>query len=159
MRADTRKEDYITIEQIKRLYSQSPLGFIATIVNAALITFILWDDINRLYIAGWVVALIAVISVRFFHRNEFLKSDLTTTRDAIRWRRRFLWSLFITGAIWGSTAIFLHLSRESIMYQVIIAFVLGGMVAGSVGVYSAYFPAILTFAVPGPTMPIFSAAA
>ena len=56
-------------------------------------------------------------------------------------------TLALSGAVWGSAAIFLF-PWESIGHQVFIAFVLGGMVAGSVGVFSVVITAFFAFSIP-----------
>ncbi|MEE4263767.1 MAG: hypothetical protein V2I56_13835 [Desulfobacteraceae bacterium] len=51
------------------------------------------------------------------------------------------------GLLWGSTAIFLF-PVHSVAHQVFVAFVLAGMVAGAVGVFSPLIPVFLTFSIP-----------
>ena len=59
----------------------------------------------------------------------------------------FLTALFISGCIWGFAGIFL-LPPSSIAHQVFIAFVLGGMVAGSVGLLSPVMASYYCFSIP-----------
>ena len=54
---------------------------------------------------------------------------------------------FVSGVVWGLAGI-LFFSSEADYHQVFLAFVFGGMVAGTVASYAAWLPAFYAFAVP-----------
>jgi len=76
-----------------------------------------------------------------------LNRSLIARQITKKWKNLFLLTLALSGMVWGSAAIFLFPS-DSIGHQVFIAFVLGGMVAGSVGVFSVVVTAFYAYSIP-----------
>jgi diguanylate cyclase (GGDEF)-like protein len=66
--------------------------------------------------------------------------------DGIRfWRTYFLIGAAASGLVWGSTALLLYVP-DSIVHQVFLAFVVGGMVIGAAATLTPLFPAFALFA-------------
>jgi PAS domain S-box-containing protein len=140
------KEEKIYLDQIQKLSGHTILGISATLINSLVLSLILWNVVPKMSVVIWFILSVAVSSVRYFLQKRY--SKLTPTLEtAKKWKKLFLLTLALSGAVWGSAAIFLF-PWESIGHQVFIVFVLGGMVAGSVGVFSVVITAFFAFSIP-----------
>ncbi len=70
------------------------------------------------------------------------------------WNAWFNASLFLSGVLWGSTALFM-VPSNSIGHQAFLAFVIGGMVAGAAGAFTSVLAAFYIFSLPA-LLPIIS---
>lgn len=142
----TEKDNFIVTEQTRKLYSQSSIGLTGTLVNSIILAFVLWNAADRLYTTCWVGMMVLLVIIRMIIQNNF-PGTLSSLKQADKWRKRFVIIMGITGIVWGASGVVLF-PPDSTIHQAFIAFVLGGMVAGSVGVYSAYMSAFLAFSLP-----------
>ena len=122
------------------------LGVAGSLINAMLLVIILWSVVNRSHLLLWMfcVMLISVIRMNLQHWYNKIDKNQTAVN---KWKNLFLITLAISGLIWGSSA-FVLFPPASIGHQSFIAFVLGGMVAGSVGVFSVVLAAFIAFSLP-----------
>ncbi len=79
--------------------------------------------------------------------NGFYRQSSTKQSNPQKWNAWFLATLFLSGVLWGSTAIFLFPS-DSFAHQAFIAFVTGGTVAGAIGAFAAVIGAFYIFSLP-----------
>jgi two-component system cell cycle sensor histidine kinase/response regulator CckA len=140
------KKEKIYLDQIQKLSGHTIFGISATLINSLILSLMLWNEVPKMSVVIWFILLVSVSSVRYFLQKSY--SKLTPALEtAKKWEKLFLLTLAVSGAVWGSAAIFLFPS-DSIGHQVFIAFVLGGMVAGSVGVFSVVISAFFAFSIP-----------
>jgi len=131
---------------VSQIYARSNIGIVATIVNAAIFVGVLWGQIRHRRLIAWLAALCAVSLIRFLLNRQF--SNIHDHSEDLRpWGRLLTFGLCIPGILWGATALFLF-PLHSVAHQVFIAFVLAGMVAGAVGVFSPLLPVFLAFSIP-----------
>lgn len=128
------KDDYIDSERVRRSYAQLPLGVIATLVNALVLFFALLPVTPLFHLGLWMVGVISVSCLRLGQYVWYKKSGFRIGQ-VITWKRLFYVNLLAGGVVWGSAATFLF-PHESVIHQVFMAFILGGMIAGSMGVFS-----------------------
>ena len=137
--------DRLTGEQIKQLYALAPVGMIATLVNASVVTFILRRDAPYQALLPWFLALVIITLLRagllcLYRRAHAPQHQLR------RWGRWFIAGIALSGAAWGAgIVLFPHVSPA---HQVFLAFVLGGMVAGASSTYIALRGAFLAYSTP-----------
>ncbi len=144
---DTAIQQQLTEREcINLLYSHAKAGVAASLLNIAIISYILAGDVPRLPLLVWDICLVVISLVRFFLVQQFEKAE---DRDAqiLQWRQRFLLGTTVAGIVWGAGGLFLFPSA-SIAHQVFLAFFLGGMVAGGVAVLSSVLRAFLCFGIP-----------
>ncbi|MGD8980507.1 MAG: PAS domain S-box protein [Desulfobacterales bacterium] len=140
------KKEKIYLDQIQKLLGHTIFGISATLINSLILSLILWNVVPRMSVVIWFILLVSVSLVRFFLQKGY--SNVTPTlENAKKWKNLFLLTLAFSGMVWGSAAIFLFPS-DSIGHQVFIAFVLGGMVAGSVGAFSVVVTAFYAYSIP-----------
>ena len=143
---DTIKTEKIYLDQIQKLAGHTVYGITATLINSLILSLILWDVAPKTAVVIWFILLICISLIRYFLQISY--ANLTPSlEDAKKWENGFLLTLAFSGTVWGSAAIFLF-PPDSIAYQVFIVFILGGMVAGSVGVFSVVISAFFAFSIP-----------
>ena len=140
------KKEKIYLDQIQKLLGHTIFGISATLINSLILSLILWNVAPRNSVVIWFIVLVVVSLVRFFLQKSYSKVT-PTLENAKKWENLFLLTLALSGLVWGSAAIFLFPS-DSIGHQVFIAFVLGGMVAGSVGAFSVVVTAFYAYSIP-----------
>ena len=131
----------LRIELIKTLYTQQPTVLIASILNAAIVTFVVWDVVPRPWPALWLalicaVALAQVALWRYRRQPEFEDSASLLVAAALA-----------HGIVWGAAGV-MFFTPGIVIYQVFLAFVIGGMCAGAAAALSTYMPAFYAFLVP-----------
>lgn len=131
---------------ITQIYNRATIAVIGSVVNSVILVFILWRQVSHPALEIWLAAvLIAAVlrigNIRRFHRTA------DPTKDFRRWEWNLVLHIGLSGLLWGSCAIFLF-PVESTAHQAFIAFVLAGMVAGAVGVFSAVLRIFLAFIIP-----------
>jgi len=126
------KQRFIEIERIKILITNLSTAMIATPINATIILFTLWNivPIHRLLI--WYILNVFFVVARYFVLSLYKRGY---KKDKFRFWRIFIFlSLIISGFLFGSAG-FLLIDPERMEYILFIYFILGGMVAGSLGTY------------------------
>ncbi|MFO7560296.1 MAG: PAS domain S-box protein [Desulfobacterales bacterium] len=142
----TLKEEKLFYDQVKKLSENTIRGIAASLINASIMVAVLWGVVNKNSLLLWISGIILISFLHICLQKNFKKVE-TTTKLINRWKNFFLVILAVTGLLWGSAAIILF-PVDSISHQAFIAFVIGGMVAGSVGVFSVMLSAFLVFSIP-----------
>ena len=133
----------IRAEQTRLLYRQSGIALAFTLIVASILCLFQWSLVNHAYIYAWLLLLLPVTLGRAALGLAFKK---TAPPDAAieHWRRWFHAGTALAGIAWGSAGILLF-PDESMVHQVFLVFVLGGMAAGSVTTLTYAWSAILFF--------------
>jgi two-component system cell cycle sensor histidine kinase/response regulator CckA len=140
------EEKYLSAEQVWQLYTQAPLAVVATLVNSLVLTLVLWRVIPHSTLIIWLSATVATTLLRYSLLYKYYHAS-ATPGEAGRWSGWFIINITISGLLWGSAGIFLF-PAGSMEYQVFVAFVLGGMVAGAAGTISVIMTAFLAYSLP-----------
>ena len=75
----------IEAEQVRLLYTQAPTGCVATVLNAGIVTFVLWKVVAHPLLIAWLALLIAIILSLFVLLRMYQRA--TPTADRLRlWR-------------------------------------------------------------------------
>jgi len=145
----TRRVD-MKAEQVRFLYRNATTGQFVNIALALLVVWILWDRVPQQVLLYWLGTLMFIIALRGIKLARFkqLQPDDNEMRS---WCRAFITGSTLTGAIWGST-IWLFAPFDSLEIPVLLAFTLGGLMAGAAAILGAvlvvYFAYILVIMVP-----------
>ena len=108
---------------------------------------VLWTAVPAPALLTWSGLLIAVTGARFLTLRAFRSAAPRTESEHVVWSRYFLAGACAAGVVWGASGILLF-HPTSFPHQVLLAFVLGGMVAGAVPLLSSMSHAYRCFAIP-----------
>ncbi len=139
-------DDRVRLEQIRQLFTQSPVATTAAIISAIVVGVALTGSIKTYIIATWMAATIFITLVRYGLVIRFRKTGVDIA-GAQRWKRIFIVLLVLSGFAWGSAGIFLF-PTGTIAYQAMIFFVLVAMTAGALGAFSVVIGAFLAYVIP-----------
>jgi len=132
--------------QVELLYAHALIGIAASILNGAIMVVVLWKFLPHFPIVFWGLLLAVVSIARILVLTRYRRAQDRTGR-ARRWGKRFLIGMACSGMVWGVSAIWMfHVS--TIELHILIAFVIGGMVAGASATLSALRSVYYAFAVP-----------
>ena len=140
------RADRLFIEQVRQLTEQMIPGTSASLINSLILSFVLWGIIAEYKIILWFFSVLTIFLIHLLLHHKYQRPT-SNPGKITRQRNNILISMAVTGIIWGSAGVFLFPSA-SIAHQSFIAFVLGGMVAGSVGAFSVFKSAFIAFSVP-----------
>jgi two-component system, cell cycle sensor histidine kinase and response regulator CckA len=140
------KDDYIEAEKVRKIYAQLPLGVAATLVNAFVLSFALLPVVSHFHLGIWMGGIIALSCLRLGQYIWYIKAGSISNRVKT-WKQLFYANMLVSGMVWGAVAIFLF-PHEYSVHQVFMAFILGGMIAGSMGIYSIIQGTFWAFSVP-----------
>ncbi|MFH0726417.1 MAG: PAS domain S-box protein [Pseudomonadota bacterium] len=140
------KKDYILSEQVKKSYLQTGIGVVATFINALVLSFFLLPITPPLAVTAWLSSLIMLSGFRILLKYRYLRMKVLPA-DVVKWKYLIIFTAFVSGCLWGAAGIFLFPLHSNI-HQMFIAFVLGGMVAGSMGTFSIILNTFLAFSLP-----------
>ena len=141
-----QRAEIIHAEQIRLLYANAPAGFVATVLNVVLLALIQWQVIAPPRLVTWLAAMLALTALRAVVVWRFQRRSPAPPAIG-RWGTLFGLGTLGAGLGWGSAGVWLF-PVASIPHQVFLAFVVGGMIAGAVGLLSARMGVFLSFACP-----------
>ncbi len=153
MRRDTatmisgaRLDDPVRAEQIRLLYTQSPILFAGILSLIAVTAWFLWDKADPALLRLWLLANLLLVLARsglvlLFRRRAPTASALRSWGDA------FSITAALSGLLWGSLALW-ALPPVTIDKAVYIVTILSAMASGSLVPLSAWAPAYHAFVIP-----------
>jgi signal transduction histidine kinase/CheY-like chemotaxis protein len=134
----------VRAEQIRTLYSQSLAIIAVNPLNAAIVAAVLWPWADPRLLLGWVAVMAAVSILRAGLRRRYLRAHPSPDQHAV-WAQRVVGAAFATGLVWGIGGALFY-DPSAIVPQLVLVFVIGGMVAGASGTLALHVPAFLAFA-------------
>ena len=146
MKHEKATRQNIAIDQVQRLTAQSTLGISATALLSTILAMVLMGPVPQQRVVFWLGSVFLVCVCRLLLQFHFQRHPLTA--DTVNTRKTILTiSLAVSGGLWGAVSIFLF-PEASLAHQVVITFVVGGMVAGSVGVFASLLGSFFAFSIP-----------
>jgi PAS domain S-box-containing protein len=133
-------------DQVYKQYENTVLGSAATLINGTILALILRAHVQYMPLVIWLAGMVILSACRLVLYWSYRNSP-TRYSDPEKWNFWFMTTLFLSGILWGSVAVFLF-PADSIGHQAFIAFVTGGMVAGAVGAFTAVISAFFIFSIP-----------
>ncbi|MDH5183244.1 MAG: ATP-binding protein [Gammaproteobacteria bacterium] len=135
---------YIYLEQIRHLYANAVLGLLTTLINSLILVVVLWQVVEHARLLLWIGMLWGLTILRYV---LIYRHRLAQTRDdysASVWAKLFILAMALSGLSWGSVALIAFPAMDA-EYQIFIAFVVGGMVAGASSSMHSLFKAVMAF--------------
>ena len=139
-------QDSIDAEEVRLLYSHASTSLFASLVNAIILVVVLSQEVPLPALATWFGVTLAVTLFRYglVYRYQAANPLPENTRS---WRTWFILGVAANGIVWGLAAYSFFLPH-SLVYQVFLAFMLGGMIAGAIASLAGVIAAIAVFALP-----------
>lgn len=143
---DTNENQQLYAEQVKQLYSQSPVALLAAPIVSLVMIIILWDVIPHWILVAWYSAILLVTIPKYLLVRKF-RSSSQSPDSADRWGNRLIIGAALSGIVWGSAGIFLFPAHSTI-HQFFITLMIGGMVAGASGTYAVIMKVFSAYCLP-----------
>ena len=141
---DDRKA-LIRAEQTRLLYANSNVSARVTITATAALAYLQWGVIAHPVILLWACYMVAIALARFGLALQYSRVSHTANTDP--WFNVFATGVFLSGIGWAAAGIWLF-PEGDLTHQVLLAFVLGGMMLGGGSILAARPVAFLLFLVP-----------
>ena len=134
----------VRADRVEQLYSQLPLGMVATIAIGVISAVELREGrfIELVLFWGGLVLLVVLLHAMLYfgYRNDSRKVENTA-----QWLRWFGIGAFAAGAVWGfAAAVFFPSHADE--RQVFLAFLLAGVMSGGIPMYAASWPIFAAYA-------------
>ncbi|WP_456415418.1 diguanylate cyclase domain-containing protein [Thiolapillus sp.] len=133
-------------EQLRLLSSHLPVVLPGSLLVAVLFAWGFWNTAGHTVIGAWLAVLVVVIFVRLALSYYFCHQPRSQLNDNLL-KQSLLAGSFISGCLWGSAGL-LFFDPDNAYGFALLVIVLGGLVAGSLGSHSYYYPNFLLFAIP-----------
>jgi signal transduction histidine kinase len=133
-------------DRLHLVFSDSWASLPINLVNAGVVALVHRDVLPLHVPIIWFSFIAAVVGLRVALYLWYRRTEMSEEKAAV-WTHRLMAVLVLTGAGWGIGGIVM-MSMAPAIYQVLIAFVLGGMAAGGMPSLSRIFSAYLVFVVP-----------
>ncbi|SPF38207.1 membrane hypothetical protein [Syntrophobacter sp. SbD1] len=132
------------LELVRQALKLAPAGVLATLVNASVLVAVLWQSISHWSLIIWFSITLCLTLQRTIFLLKFRPASISADQSAHvdRW---FIAGTGLSGITWGCVAIFLF-PVNSPTHQILIVFVLCGMVAGAAETFAPILPAFTAFA-------------
>ena len=135
----------VKAERIRTLYRESLAIIAVNPLNATIVAAVLWRWADPRMLMAWLAAMTIVFLLRANLRRRYFRAEPSIEQHEV-WGRRLVWSAFAAGLLWGIGGALFYDSRAFIP-QLVLVFVIGGMVAGASGTLALHLPAFLAFTV------------
>lgn len=135
----------IKSEQSRIIFSSVPASLLAILINSSILSAVLWNRIDHLNIIVWFLATNCLSLIRWQLYSQFRRIDQTQHNEK-KWYQLAVITTALSGATWGAAGIWLF-SDQSVVHQVFLIFVIGGMCAGGITTLAAILSACRTFVI------------
>jgi hypothetical protein len=137
--------DLLRLEQVRLVYDQLLPSQLVAVLNAVVFVAVQSLVIEASVLVAWLAAVCVLALIRIAGAISF-RGEAPQAGQIGRWRLYAIAGAAASGIVWGSAAWLLFPSMN-VAHQIFVAFILGGMVAGSVTTLAPVFPAFLAYAV------------
>lgn len=137
--------DLLRVEQVRLVYEQLLPSQLIAALNAVVFVAVQSLVIEAIVLVAWLAA-VCVLALFRIAGGIAYRSAAPQAGQIDRWRLYAIAGAAASGIVWGSAAWLLY-PPMNVAHQVFVAFILGGMVAGSVATLAPVFPAFLAYAV------------
>lgn len=139
-------DERVRREQFRLLASHLPVVLPGSLLIALMLAWGFWNVTDHTAILMWLFAMVIIVTGRLASAS-YLSRSVGRKRTEHWLKIVLLAGSFISGCVWGSAGI-LFFDPENAYGFALLVIVLGGLVAGSLGFHSYYFPNFLLFALP-----------
>ena len=136
----------VKAEQVRLLYTQLPTALFATTVIAGLLVYVLWEQVPRPLLLGWLSLLALLTLGRVWLMQRYFQID-PPPAEAPPWGHALVFTVGLSGVLWGIAGLF-PFREPSLLHHVFLAFLIAGLAAGAMATLSSFRGACLAFLLP-----------
>ena len=136
----------ILAESVRSQYRGLRTSCINSLVMASLLMAILFRAVPVAVALGWLTVMYLQVLAHYLLLRAYEKAN-PAPEDAPRWGRYAIAGAAVSGLIWGAGGLLLF-APGLLEYQLLLLFVLIGVVSSAVYASASYMPAFYAFAVP-----------
>jgi GGDEF domain-containing protein len=140
---DTRKRQ-LYAEQVRLLYTNANDGIWVTVLVSPLLSGLQWRVISHPIVVTWLMYMLAISSARFTLARRYWRGASRTDANTRVWGNTFAVSAGLSAIGWGAAGFLLY-PETQLANQLILTFVLGGMMLGAGSILAARPESFLTF--------------
>jgi len=141
----------VRAEQIRLLYTNAPTAIAITVTIAPTLAYCQWGVVQPSVVAGWLTYMLATSAFRFLAARRYERAA-PGPAEAGPWGTRFVLGTALAGLGWGAAGILLY-PNAPVINQVLLVFIVGGMMLGGASVLAPRPEAFLTFLLPTGLLP------
>lgn len=135
----------VQAEQVRLLYGNADVSSAVTVVVAAILVYLLRNDVPRQLAMYWLLYMAGISVIRLLLAAAYRRRSNSVDATG-RWNTLFTIAVGLSGMGWGAAAWLLYPAAP--LSQILLAFVLGGMMMGSTSLLAARQEAFLVFILP-----------
>jgi len=128
--------ELVQVEKIQLLFRQSFPAVFLSILNALLITAILWQAQSKDILIIWLGIIIALGITRLLLFLRYRKLAPSGNR-VLAWEKPYFTTLLLSSIAWGIGSMFI-MPHDSALYQIVVFTFLIGMAGGAISIYSTH---------------------
>ncbi|MEO7274762.1 MAG: ATP-binding protein, partial [Vicinamibacterales bacterium] len=147
---DARLRD-IRAAQTRLLYSNAPTAVAINITSASLLSYCQWDVVPHLTVLAWLAYMTLASTGRYVLTRRYWAAS-PPPAAAPWWGRAFTVGAAAAGIGWGAAGVLLY-ADVPLVNQVLLIFVIGGMMLGGSSVLAPRVEAFLAFQLPAGLVP------
>ncbi len=144
--AQERRKSQVHAEQVRLLYTNTNAAVGVTVCVAAVLSYLQSGAIARPIIVPWLIYMLLIASARFVLGRQYRKALVTET-SARQWGHAFTAGSSLSAMGWGAAGVLLF-PEGQLANQLLLTFVLGGMMLGAGSILASRPEAFFTFIVP-----------
>ena len=137
--------DPVHAEQVRSSYAHLPLTLSVSVLNSALLGFVLATTASEFNVLIWIGLVAGLSILRLVLWDVHRRLDVGPDHDPL-WTRLAFAGTVASGILWGS-GMFVF-SPLDVTHLLFLTLVVSGMCAGAATVHAAYFPLVVGFILP-----------
>src|SRR5437899_3345653 len=141
-----RRKQQVHAEQIRLLYSNTNAAIGVTVCVASVLSYLQWGVIAHPIVLAWLIYMWVISAARFALARRYRRAAPVLANPRA-WGTAFTIGAGLSAVSWGAAGLLLY-PEAHLTNQVILSFVLGGMILGAGSILAARPEAFLAFIVP-----------
>ena len=144
--ADDQRKRRVRAAETRLLYENALTGTAVTIVIALVIAYAHWEPGRHVIVSAWLAYMLLASAARFLVVHRYWRASASDLANG-RWNAAFVVCVAMAAAGWGGGAIALY-SSAGALNEILLVFVVGGVMLGGASTLAARPEAFLTFLIP-----------
>jgi len=138
-----QRQERILAGVLASVHQQVPRSVLGSVVGATAVLAVYWGVHDGTLLLGWFAAMVAESIVRLRETHSFRLSRIDAD-NVQSWSTRWVLQAAVAGALWGAAGWLFFLPADPLK-QLVLVTVMLGVAFGSLTLYAAYRPALVTF--------------